>query len=158
MDGNRKSNVSFFWRAFAPYHGQEKLLLMTVALRYKCNGVKCSQTGKIQFLVAVRGSKTCVLKLPNVTKSALGTGKFHHLCITGGKNSTQQIYLFFETNFYCNIIQYITIQLTAINNDFSTIQVERIASLCIKLIFNKYIAHYSLASKDYIISFITKRQ
>ena len=55
------------------------------------------------------------------------------------KNSTQQqqIYLFFETIFYCNILLYITIQLKAINNDFSTIQVQRITSLCIKLIFNK---------------------
>ena len=30
-DGNRKSNAFLFWRGFAPYHGQEKVLLMTVA-------------------------------------------------------------------------------------------------------------------------------
>ena len=46
-DGNRKSNLSFFWRGFAPHHGQEKLgLLMTVAWRYKRDGVKTLQKGK----------------------------------------------------------------------------------------------------------------
>ena len=39
-DGNRKSNVSFFGVGLPPFHGQEKLLLMTVARRYKGDGVK----------------------------------------------------------------------------------------------------------------------
>ena len=50
------------WHGFALYHGQEKLLLMTVAWCYKGDDVKLLQKGKIQFLVAIRGSKTSVLK------------------------------------------------------------------------------------------------
>ena len=45
-DCNRKSNVSCFWRGFAPYHGQEKLLLITVAWRYNRDDVKTLQKGK----------------------------------------------------------------------------------------------------------------
>ena len=50
----------FFWRGFAPYHGQEKLLLMAEAWRYKRNGVKMLQKGKN----LISGSKTYVLKFP----------------------------------------------------------------------------------------------
>ena len=52
-----------FWCGFAPYHRQEKLLLMTLKRHYKRDGIKTFQRVNIQFLDAVRGSKMSVLKV-----------------------------------------------------------------------------------------------
>ena len=78
MSHGRQPEVEcfLFWRSFAPYHGEEKLLVDDSIMRTRilfwldvtsAMTLKGSKKGKIQFPVAVRGSKTSVLKLPIIT-------------------------------------------------------------------------------------------